>query len=987
LQGRIVATGDRWPATPYKGLNFYTAADAPLFGEREAEVEGCAELIGQFTTRLLLLHGRSGTGKSSFLRAGLIPRLESERPGFHVLRKDKGEHADPTLIRCTDDPLSRIHHVLTMALDADPLLNRLDAACRGKAEAALGAGIDRDRMEVAGAVIEALTALTAGLSQTFVLVIDQSEEVLTLQTRRDQRNRRRAFFHLIEELCLRNLDLRMIVALRTEYYGQFCDSFRINPTLTVTATATARAGLEQFMLHGLGDEDRIAAAIRRPTLTEAIEPYGVPRDRYGFSYAPDVPEQIAHDLLEHCGESSTLPVLQIVCNDLYSQVVVKAGRDVITMDDYKALGRVQGQVDAYIDHTIRDVLEETGAEAAGEADVIRWRKLLSTLVGRQEGGAVTTMIRTEGQLVDVAGEQGIQGNVRQLLDKFADEKWRLLRSMTIVAEGPESERRGYSLGHDAIAVALFQWSEAHEKLERERRAVEKRARKERMRAERQTRNLRYGAALFVLFALMTASLAMVQAYDDRKDMVARLNKFAESDTSSDFRLHLLLLLSSLSYSEGIWGTLRLLPAEKTRAELRRVILQSPRHGGQYAAAGVDDEGRRMALLGTRGEVTLQDLHSGAVTPLSPLSDTTLLDGMPRRAAAGFMPGADRPIFYRGGVLTYGDGPKSTDVSLEQFVGDKASSIPSLAWAQVEIGGGAIRIPFWSTSRQEGTSLKVLVLQRQPDGAVVPVMQPPFSLTPPDATARTLPAFSADSKYFARIERPSRGNDFDIFVARLADPTRGGRIAVTAKDHGGGIEPEINEPRPLVFSENSQAVIVRDSRQTLRVFSFDERDESRIVLNEELEVEIPRGARDFSRSAWSQRAPLAAVKLQPHWRFAWLDSNNRVVVKDSHNAAEAGPAAPLLGGTNGARRLDFSRDGRFLALQQFAGGQQFSGGMLQVRVWDLAKERGREVEAMDTPALRREACRIAALDPRGSSLSEAEKITWTGAHAPQPCGGK
>ena len=80
------------------------------------------------------------------------------------------------------------------------------------------------------------------------------------------------------------------------------------------------------------------------------------------------------------------------------------------------------------------------------------------------------MIRTEGQLVDMAGEEGVQGDVRQLLDKFADEKWRLLRSMTIVAEGPESERRGYSLGHDAIAVALFQWSEAHEKLERERRA-------------------------------------------------------------------------------------------------------------------------------------------------------------------------------------------------------------------------------------------------------------------------------------------------------------------------------------------------------------------------------------------------------------------------------------------------------------------------------------------------------------------------------------
>ena len=348
-----------------------------------------------------------------------------------------------------------------------------------------------------------------------------------------------------------------------------------------------------------------------------------------------------------------------------------------------------------------------------------------------------------------------------------------------------------------------------------------------------------------------------------------------------------------------------------------------------------------------------------------------------------MPGADRPILYRGGVFTYWDGPESKTISLDRILGDDARTIPSLSWAQVEIGGGAIRIPFSSASRQEGARLKVLVLQRQPDGVVTPVAQSPFSLTPPDPTARTLPAFSADFEYFARIERPSQGNDFDIVVARLVDPTRGGRIAVTVKDHGSGTEPESNEPRPLVFSENSQAVIVRDSRQTLRVFSFDERDESQIVSNEELEVEIPRGARDFSRSAWSQRAPLVAVKLQPHWRFAWLDANNRAIVLNSKGGTETRPAMPLLSGVNGARRLDFSRDGRFLVLQQYAGG----GGMLQVRVWDLAGERERQVEAMDTPALRREACRIAALDDRGSSLSEAEKITWTGPNAAQPCGGR
>ncbi len=65
-----------WPDEPYRELDFYTAADEALFCERSREVDECMQLFAQYHTKVLLLHGFSGSGKSSFLRAGLLPHLK-----------------------------------------------------------------------------------------------------------------------------------------------------------------------------------------------------------------------------------------------------------------------------------------------------------------------------------------------------------------------------------------------------------------------------------------------------------------------------------------------------------------------------------------------------------------------------------------------------------------------------------------------------------------------------------------------------------------------------------------------------------------------------------------------------------------------------------------------------------------------------------------------------------------------------------------------
>src|SRR4051794_1937102 len=60
-------------ASPYLGLAPYGEADAELFFGRQAERD--LVVANLLTSRLTVMYGPSGVGKSSLLRAGVIPRL------------------------------------------------------------------------------------------------------------------------------------------------------------------------------------------------------------------------------------------------------------------------------------------------------------------------------------------------------------------------------------------------------------------------------------------------------------------------------------------------------------------------------------------------------------------------------------------------------------------------------------------------------------------------------------------------------------------------------------------------------------------------------------------------------------------------------------------------------------------------------------------------------------------------------------------------
>jgi WD40 repeat protein len=70
-----------WIFRPYRGLSAYQREDASLFfgreDDRQALLDRVADALAHQAPRFLLVAGASGTGKSSLVRAGLVPALEA----------------------------------------------------------------------------------------------------------------------------------------------------------------------------------------------------------------------------------------------------------------------------------------------------------------------------------------------------------------------------------------------------------------------------------------------------------------------------------------------------------------------------------------------------------------------------------------------------------------------------------------------------------------------------------------------------------------------------------------------------------------------------------------------------------------------------------------------------------------------------------------------------------------------------------------------
>lgn len=451
-----------WPALPYKGLSYYGPDDVPLFAGRENDVGQCAKLLGLNSTRILILHGATGCGKSSFLRAGLIPFVE--RVGFEFQREVEGQGGKAIFVRSTDNPLgklaesvydfcSRPYQIETFfgpeTLDLSQLLsdysNRKDFLER--------AGTDAEEM------VQVLSEVASKWPRTMVLVIDQAEEVLTVNIGDQGEKYRKQLFEFMSIFSKKKFDLKLLVALRTEFYGRFFDRVR--------QVAADTVNIRDYLLTELSEE-QIITAIERPTLTANFGGWGAPYEFYGFAYEQGVAKAIANDLKGTAVAGGELPVMQIVCDNLYRTTKLRAemaaqAKWTIGYSDYRGLGGIEGQMDEHLRRVLEDLCRENNIE---DLDTVRemdyWKEVLNKLVKTQVDGTVTTELSSAERLAEVAEETGCKIPFDIGAQYLSNDERRILRSVDVIDQKTKIPIHCYSLGHDVIGLVLRRWQVSRE---------------------------------------------------------------------------------------------------------------------------------------------------------------------------------------------------------------------------------------------------------------------------------------------------------------------------------------------------------------------------------------------------------------------------------------------------------------------------------------------------------------------------------------------
>jgi len=243
-------------ACPYRGLEVFGEEHAEFFFGRDADVQRLLEKLKG--TRFLAVLGASGSGKSSLVRAGLIPalkRIGATAGAWEIVLFRPGAHPIETLAA----------QLLRLGGDA-PMQQTVD-----------GLVADPRTLHLAAAL-----ALGKRAADTCVLfVVDQFEEVFTLCRGEEERD---AFFG--------NL-----------LYGASIPDGRSGVLLTMRADFYHRCGAHPELAQQLAANQYLVSSLQREGLRQAIEE---PARRVGLSFEPGLVATILDDVAHQPG---ALPLL------------------------------------------------------------------------------------------------------------------------------------------------------------------------------------------------------------------------------------------------------------------------------------------------------------------------------------------------------------------------------------------------------------------------------------------------------------------------------------------------------------------------------------------------------------------------------------------------------------------------------------------------------------------------------------------------------
>jgi formylglycine-generating enzyme required for sulfatase activity len=298
-----VKESNLWTDAPYPGLEAFTPEQAPIFFGRGPEVDQLLGVLRDPSIRFVAVVGASGSGKSSLVAAGLIPRLRagalSGTSKWVDITFRPGERGG--------DPFLAIAYALKSALGTI-----------GRREVDLAEEL---RVEPDGLVAFVNQLLGDNLQATQVLlVVDQFEEIFTLVAD----NARAKFIEFIEK-AVGLPQVRVLATIRADF----------------TANVTGEPALVRLF------QGRGIFLLSAPGVLALTEMIRRPAQVAGYEIRDDLCDRILKDTGTGAG---ALALMAFALHEVYERG--KASGQ-FTLQDYEALNGVFGAIQSQSERALQ----------------------------------------------------------------------------------------------------------------------------------------------------------------------------------------------------------------------------------------------------------------------------------------------------------------------------------------------------------------------------------------------------------------------------------------------------------------------------------------------------------------------------------------------------------------------------------------------------------------------------------------------------------
>lgn len=399
---------------PYRGLVPFEEADAPYFFGRESDVRLIIDNL--FASRVTLLFGDSGVGKTSILRAGVIPSLRESAA------QNRRIFGQPELAAA-----------ICNQWQYDPLASAISAL-----EAGLNAVLPQGGKDVTPLpkhLVEALEVVSHAVNGDVYFVLDQFEEYLVYHGD----NPTDPFAAQLES-AVRNLRVRahFLFSIREDRIARL-DHFKGRiPGLFDNLLRVRHLAVDEAKQAIVGPIEKLNAEFEgggfaiEPQLVETIVAAGSgksqPRRKWFLPGGSDSPTEVE------------APFIQLVMEKVW-QAEQACGSRVLRYSTLVALGGPERIAQRHVDGAM-DALPARQRSLA--LDVLRY---LVTPSGGKFAMSVDDLA--------IFSERPNQ-KIAHLLERLARADLRILRSV----DPPDGTAEGikYEVSHDILAMALQEWS-------------------------------------------------------------------------------------------------------------------------------------------------------------------------------------------------------------------------------------------------------------------------------------------------------------------------------------------------------------------------------------------------------------------------------------------------------------------------------------------------------------------------------------------------